>query len=441
MPSRARSIPPLASVSSAASRAASPAPGPDAARGWSRRELLRGGVAAAIAGGSGARFARAASAPEPVGPDGAVIWENVRGVNYMPSKASSPRRAWLDYDRATVRLELLRAWRLGFDAVRVHASFLAWEEAPSRYLENFADFVEACSETGLWLVPVLFDCWGVEFDPLYQREFVGKNDDPTQSRRETVAAAYERFRSRPDAYRIDAKAYERKFGYLAKNLMPGRSTPVTSDAGSVFWGEWAPSPGLSRMNDAGLPRCLEFARSALADHDANPTILAWDVMNAPDAARIVGPPPPFDPILDFVTRTLRALRETSPRAPLIVSAAGGFHGSSAFALRTDATAFHYFDTPPANVVAHVRAARRENRVPVVTAIGANLFPGNADEASPERQAEIVRQAVMYLERDRVGFFLFHLHAGKGLAPWAALLEENGSRRPAAAWLASYWGGR
>lgn len=415
---------------------------PPSARGAFRRLAIRfAAVLFAFALSAGAPSApRAEIGAEnlPLVSERGVEWSRVRGINYLPSNAASPYYAWRDYDPDRTRLELFRAWRFGFNSVRVFLSHSAYEEAPSRFLENFADFVEACREAGLTLMPVLFDAWGVEYDPRYQMDFVGKNDDPTQARLESVREAYDRFVSRPDAYAIDKDAYSRKLGYIAETLIPSRKVPATRDPSAPYWASWSPSPGRSAIESGRTERCFAYAKAVVEAHRDEPLILAWDVVNAPDASKLFGAPVAFDPIMDFVSEAMRAVRSAGPSQAATVSAAGGYHGASAFALKTDLLAFHYFDRNPADIVAHVSAGRRRASDVIVTGVGAVMFPTSETDVAPDRQADLVRRTVLFLERERVGYYLWHFCEGEGLTPWAALCARDGSPTPAMRWLVEHW---
>ncbi len=86
----------------------------------------------------------------------------IHGANYTPSYAATDVETWLKYDPAVVDRELGYAERIGLNCVRVFLQSLVYEQAPKRFLSNFADFVDRADRHGLKVMPILFDsCFGV----------------------------------------------------------------------------------------------------------------------------------------------------------------------------------------------------------------------------------------------------------------------------------------
>ena len=94
-----------------------------------------------------------------IDPDYAAI----RGVNYVPSFASTSVGAWKDYDSDVIERELDYARRLHLNSVRVFLQFVVYEDAPALFLGRVEDFVARCARREIRPLFVLFDsCFGDE---------------------------------------------------------------------------------------------------------------------------------------------------------------------------------------------------------------------------------------------------------------------------------------
>ncbi len=362
-------------------------------------------------------------------------WDKIHGVNYLPSYAASPYQCWNDYKPEVIRKELGLARKIGFNSVRVFLSFTCFESKPTLFLTNFSDFAQACKDQGMSVMPVLFDSWGVEVDPQDRLELLGAGLNPGEPRREPLAAAYKRFLSLPQTYRIDAKRYERLLRTIAEASAPDRMVPLAKDPSVPFWGEWLPSPGRERMGKKDWPACKEFVKKVIEPFKDDSFIAAWDIMNEPDALRVFdADPPPPTAAYDFAAEMTKEAKKAGPSQPLTVGTAGGLAGARVFMLKEDLVSLHVFQRPISEMLAEIREAGKRGKPVVLTAGGAFLFPTGRRELSDEGQEELLRKTVEPLVREKTGFYLWHLIEGKGITPWSALVRENGELKPAAVWL-------
>ena len=134
-------------------------------------------------------------------------WYNSRtwinGCNYLPSYAGNSTEFWQDdtFNPEMIDKELALAEMVGYNSVRVLMQYLVWENNPESYKKHFEQFLEIAARHGISVMPQFFDdcAFGKQPD-LWKRHnpYLGIQDDP----------------------------------------IPG-----------VFFPNWAPSPGHSRVTD------------------------------------------------------------------------------------------------------------------------------------------------------------------------------------------------
>lgn len=357
-------------------------------------------------------------------------WSRVRGVNYLPAYAASPYHMWKNYNPDIIRLDLVRAHQIGFNSVRVFLSFLAYESKPSAFIANWQDFMQAAQAEGLTVMPVLFDSWGVDLERDYSVDAqLGAASATT--RHETTRTAYDKFRSRPDAYALDVRMYERMMRVIAEVATPDRPVPVSTDPSAAFWGDWAPSPGINRMTGTSLERCDGFVKAVIEPFKTSSFIAAWDIMNEPDSIRVFTRDQSADPVYEFVSAMLRAARAAAPFQPITVGASDAWRGARVFVNKVDVVSLHAIQESGGDLSAALRQAELRNRPAVVTACGALMFPSRDEDISHDSQLREVRDAVSQMRRVDTGFYLWHLIEGKGVTPWCGLLNADGTPKPAA----------
>ena len=351
-----------------------------------------------------------------------VDLSRIRGVNYVPSYASSSYQAWMEYDGETVRRELSAAAKIGFNSVRVWLSYSVYERRPTPFLAHFSDLIEACRAEGLSIMPVLFDATGV--DPINYGTGT-----------ETVREAYRHFLSRPEAYQLHP-AYARYVRVIAEELIPEMLIPATRDPGVIFWGEWTPSPSFLQLGMDDRERCADYLRAVIEPFKDDPIVVAWDIMNEPNAIGVFTSSPPPLAARDFVMAMIRAARELEPSQPLTVGTAGGHAGARGYVLQEDIISLHIYQKSAGELVAEVREAKRQNggKPILLTGGGAILFPASLREASEDFQEDMLHATLIAVESERIGYYLWHLIEGKMMTPWTALLRSDESLKPAALWL-------
>lgn len=358
----------------------------------------------------------------PPSQDVAAALESIHGANYIPSYAASPYETWDRYDGEVVRRELAAAARIGIDSVRVWLSYSAYEGRSGEFVEHWSDFIRACRENKLTVLPVLFDSRGV--DPEARLE-------GTQITR----AAYERFLSRPGAYRL-RPGYKRFLAVAALELQPSHPIPNSHDPGVVYWGEWSPSPDPNRLGEDFRADHLRYLADVVAPHARERTIVAWEVVNEPGGRPLFSEAARGGPWPAFSMAMVDAVREIGPSQPLTVGLQGGYRASSLLLTKVDFVSLHLSQRKPGAILAEIAEARRLSRgMPILVGEGgACLFPASAADAAEDRQTDFVRGAVMAFESRRVGYYVWQLVQGRAMTPWTGLLDAEGEPKPAALWL-------
>jgi len=88
-----------------------------------------------------------------------------RGVNYLPARAFNAYQFWRHYDRDLITRDLTFATQINFNALRLPLSYESWLENPDRLAQNFTHLLAVAREKELAVLPVLFDCLGLDPAP------------------------------------------------------------------------------------------------------------------------------------------------------------------------------------------------------------------------------------------------------------------------------------
>ena len=88
-----------------------------------------------------------------------------RGVNYVPARAFNAYQFWRLYDRDLTARDLTFATQLSFNALRLPLSYESWLQNPDRLAQNFTHLLAVAREKELAVLPVLFDCLGLDPTP------------------------------------------------------------------------------------------------------------------------------------------------------------------------------------------------------------------------------------------------------------------------------------
>jgi hypothetical protein len=158
-------------------------------------------------------------------PDLSSRFEDIRGVNYVPSNAVNATQMWLDFDAGTVDRELGFAEALGLNSIRVFIQYLVHEDDVAGLLDRFDALLGLAHCHGLSVMPVLFDdCWLPE-------PFLGDQ---------------------------------------APEPRPGQHNPY-----------WQASPGRRRLAAAHRPALRRYVEDFLGPFGRDPRVIAWDLYNEP----------------------------------------------------------------------------------------------------------------------------------------------------------------
>lgn len=82
----------------------------------------------------------------------------IRGFNYTPAKAVSPRHHidwWVNYDSSTIEFDLNLAKSLNLNQVRVFVPYAVFTEGKEGLLSSLRQFVRECYKRGIGVMPVV----------------------------------------------------------------------------------------------------------------------------------------------------------------------------------------------------------------------------------------------------------------------------------------------
>ena len=125
----------------------------------SRRDALRVGVAALAS--CTAWPAASAEAPAPRKPM-LHAYDNygwLRGFSIVPSWGARIEEAWWLYHPDRMREEAALARQVHANCIRLWIEFTAWMADPDKVTANFLDAVKAIADTGMKVMPCLFNRW------------------------------------------------------------------------------------------------------------------------------------------------------------------------------------------------------------------------------------------------------------------------------------------
>jgi hypothetical protein len=218
----------------------------------------------------------------------------INGCNYLPSYAGNSTEFWQDdtFNPAVIDKELALAGELGYNSVRVLMQYLVWENNPGSYKRHFTTFLELADKHGLSVMPQFFDdcAFGLQPDDWKRwNPYLGKQDDP----------------------------------------IPG-----------VFFPNWAPSPGHSRVLDrSAWPRLKAYVQDFLKSYKTDTRVLMWDLYNEPGNGGINGRS------LPLVQAAFDWAREVDPVQPLTVGMWGPSELDPVALANSDIITFHEYPVP------------------------------------------------------------------------------------------------
>jgi hypothetical protein len=126
----------------------------------SRRTALKSTAFAAVGACLSPQLLRAAEAETPkptlhVYPD--YGW--LRGFSVVPSWGARIEEAWWSYDGARMREEVALARTVHANCIRLWIEYTAWMADPDKVTASFMDAVAAIGESGMKVMPCLFNRW------------------------------------------------------------------------------------------------------------------------------------------------------------------------------------------------------------------------------------------------------------------------------------------
>jgi hypothetical protein len=83
----------------------------------------------------------------------------LRGFSVIPSWAARIEDAWWFYDPARMREEVALATQVHANCIRLWIEFTAWMRDPDKITAHFMDAVAAIGDTGMKVMPCLFNRW------------------------------------------------------------------------------------------------------------------------------------------------------------------------------------------------------------------------------------------------------------------------------------------
>jgi hypothetical protein len=283
----------------------------------------------------------------------------INGVNYLPGYAGNSTEFWQDdsFNAETIDKELALAEGLGLNSVRILMQYLVWENNPDSYKKHFTKFLELAAKHKISVMPQFFDdcAFGLQPDPWKRRNpYIGKQDDP----------------------------------------IPG-----------VFFPNWAPSPGHSRVIDrSAWPRLKAYVQDFLRTYRNDKRVLVWDLYNEPmNGGMRTNSLPLVQAVFDWA-------REIDPSQPLTMGSWGPGELVPLALNNSDVITFHQYPAPDINRF-------KESGRPVVCTEwmirfqGTNVYPGVIEKTLPR------------LKEARMGSYSWGLVNGRSQAQF-----EWGSKR-------------
>jgi hypothetical protein len=396
----------------------------------SRRSFLRCTAAAAVtlltAGASDRMDSRESSGPD---------FSRIRGINYYPSWTRSLSDLWTDYDPARVRFELGLARSLNANAVRVWLGTDPWEKSEIAMFEHVADFLSACQEHHLQVMPVVFDSCGVE-PADYSGEVM------------TLPQGYEKLMHSVRVNRPSRGLMQKLAG---KDVSSGGRSAVCpyseSDPSTLLWQWHTPSPGYSKLTEDHWTRYEAYLTALLHRFDSHPAVLAWDLFNEPRIVRILSRTEAgevaFDPqrIYHFIAHMGAVARSLSPRKPITIGAesTGTMRDLAEYA---SLLSFHTYEPDPIKLAELLREtatfASHHRKGILLSETLSILFLSQTSDSADDAQLRLYRSALPVIEASGMGYFAVALMEGRFPFSWVGMFRPDGSRKPVADYVESVW---
>jgi hypothetical protein len=362
-------------------------------------------------------------------------FSHVRGINYYPSWTRSLPDLWTDYDPAQVRFELSLARGLNANAVRVWLGTGPWERSEKTMLDRVEDFLSACQEQHLQVLPVVFDSCGVEPTD-YSGEIM------------TLPRAYEKLMHSPQVNQASRAFIQTLAGKYVSTAGRNALCPYSeSDPSTLLWQWHAPSPGYSKLTENHWKKYEAYLTAILRRFDSHPAIMAWDLFNEPRCIRILSRSETGDAAFDWqrVYRFIAHMRGVAGR--LSRSKPITFGAESTVTMRDLAEhspllSFHTYEADPAKLRALLKetsAFAAAQRKPVLLSETLSvLFLNQTADADDATQLALYRSTLPVIESAGMGYFAVAVMEGRFPFSWVGMFRADGSRKPVADYVESVW---
>jgi hypothetical protein len=361
-------------------------------------------------------------------------WSEVRGVNFIPSYASSTYEIWRNYDHEIVDRDLRLASDVGYNSVRLWLNSAAHEELGPRMVDRVEDALRLCAKYPLRAVLVLFDSCGIR--------------PRKDTRWMTAREAYEQFQS-SSRFTAEQKALIQRFFYTyAHGFGASTMVPVASDSPmmALLYQKWLPTPGNNRLGPdwySLLERYLDAVMGKLQD---NPNVLLWDLMNEPEWAS----EGPLSPTV-IITPEMRKVRDSflqhfhdyiKQRFPNEIVGEGWarLENAEEYSNLADVVTLHVYAGPEQlrPVIEKAQAfGKRAGKPILITATLANWDFGAPDFgklATDEAQLAHYQQVLPVLMKSPIGWMAGGLVISHDFDPFTDIFYPDGHPRPAALFL-------
>ena len=89
----------------------------------------------------------------------------IKGAVYFPARAYNAYQTYLGFSEEEVRRDFGYAQAAGINGLRIFTSYEYWREAPAAFWQKFEQLLCAAADTGIGVMPILFENCGREPSP------------------------------------------------------------------------------------------------------------------------------------------------------------------------------------------------------------------------------------------------------------------------------------
>jgi Cellulase (glycosyl hydrolase family 5) len=356
-------------------------------------------------------------------------WEDVRGVNFIPSYAANTYEIWRNYDHDLFDFQLNLASDVGFNTVRLWLNYAAYEEMGPKMVDRVEDALRLCAKHHLRAVMVLFDSCGVR---------------PRKDTRWMDAQqAYGQFQSSSRFNSEDKALMERLFYKYTQGFGAKTQVPVAPDSPmmALLYQKWMPTPGNDRLGPDWYSRLQLYVDAVFDRLKDNPNVLLWDLMNEPEwASENLSITPEMRETRDTFLRYFEAhIKHRYPEALVCIGWAQ-LKNAEQYSQLADIVTFHIYGSPAQIQSAIDEAqlfANHTGKVMLITETLANWDFGSPDFgrlATDEEQLAHYQRMLPTLLKSPVGWISWGLVISHDFDPFTDIFYPDGVPRPAATFL-------